>query len=243
MEDFKKCGGKAGNPYNFPFVSDCVGSSFSSSNCKDTASPVPCGDGTCRSDYVACLRALSDSERRDSLRSSILWAFRRYKDWRTANGDTDSVEGKAGEDAIYAAASASSSSSRDANTKSDEETVETNTPVQAPPTAQQHPEAIAWTRAGDSYMTAIFGNVGKEDKAGGTRKVVQVGEKDNKGGEYGGGRKGRRDGLGNRAKRLNPSSDVHSWGQGKKSSRKDNGGGSIEYNEAGVVEKNKGAEN
>jgi hypothetical protein len=78
VEDFKKCGGKAGNPYNFPFVSDCVGSSFSSSNCKDSAAPVPCGDGTCRSDYVTCLRALSDADRRGALRSSVLWAFRAY---------------------------------------------------------------------------------------------------------------------------------------------------------------------
>ena len=58
VEDFKKCGNKAGNPYNFPFVSDCVDSSFRGP-CKESRLPVPCGDGTCRSDFIACLRAMS----------------------------------------------------------------------------------------------------------------------------------------------------------------------------------------
>ena len=28
VEDFEKCGGKASNGYNFPFISDCVYSDF-----------------------------------------------------------------------------------------------------------------------------------------------------------------------------------------------------------------------
>ena len=77
-------------------MSDCVGSSFSSSNCKDSASPVPCSDGTCRSDYVTCLRALSDGERRGALRSSVLWAFRAYAG-RSGEGGGDG-EGGGGEE-------------------------------------------------------------------------------------------------------------------------------------------------
>jgi hypothetical protein len=91
-----------------------VGSSFSSSNCKDSATPVPCGDGTCRSDYITCLRALSDVERRDSLRSSVLWAFRAYAGGRAGergeegggggdgdgDGDGDGEGGDARDDAL-----------------------------------------------------------------------------------------------------------------------------------------------
>lgn len=61
VEDFKRCGGKAGNPYGFPFVSDCVASEFRGP-CSDPVLPVPCPDETCRSDYISCLRALSEVE-------------------------------------------------------------------------------------------------------------------------------------------------------------------------------------
>ena len=61
VQDFAKCGPKSSNPYNFPFVSDCVGSQFRGP-CKDPVFPVPCGDGTCQTDYVACLRAMSKKE-------------------------------------------------------------------------------------------------------------------------------------------------------------------------------------
>eukprot|EP00753_Platysulcus_tardus_P015960 PLAT5353.1.p1 GENE.PLAT5353.1~~PLAT5353.1.p1 ORF type:complete len:1003 (-),score=555.10 PLAT5353.1:96-2963(-) len=57
VEDFKKCGPRGSNPYNFPYVSECVGSSFTGP-CPDSALPVPCGDGTCQSDYISCLRAI-----------------------------------------------------------------------------------------------------------------------------------------------------------------------------------------
>lgn len=84
VEDFKRCNGKAGNPYNFPFVSDCVSSPSFTGPCKESQNPVPCGDGTCRSDYVSCLRALSEKERTDSLKTDLLWAFRAYEDARGA---------------------------------------------------------------------------------------------------------------------------------------------------------------
>jgi hypothetical protein len=59
VEDFGKCGTKAGNPYNFPFVSDCVRSrdySHPSPKCEDPKEPVACSDGHCRSDYISCLK-------------------------------------------------------------------------------------------------------------------------------------------------------------------------------------------
>jgi hypothetical protein len=49
------------NPYNFPYISSCVDSSFNGP-CKDSKNPVPCGDYTCRSTYVECLRALNELE-------------------------------------------------------------------------------------------------------------------------------------------------------------------------------------
>ena len=56
ITDFAKCRDRADNPvYNFDVISDCVGSLFTGP-CKDTKYPIPCGDGTCKSDYVSCLR-------------------------------------------------------------------------------------------------------------------------------------------------------------------------------------------
>ena len=73
VEDFRRCEEKAQTLYNLPFVSDCVGQrSFryglhshttGKSNvvkCDDLETPVPCADGTCHSDYISCLRSLSD---------------------------------------------------------------------------------------------------------------------------------------------------------------------------------------
>jgi len=65
VEDFGKCGTKAGNPYNFPFVSDCVRSrdySHPSPKCEDPKEPVACSDGHCRSDYISCLKAIVKME-------------------------------------------------------------------------------------------------------------------------------------------------------------------------------------
>jgi hypothetical protein len=111
VEDFKKCNGKAGNPYNFPFVSDCVASQ-SPPTCKDSARPVPCGDGTCRSDYVSCLRAISESERSDLLRQDFLWAFRSYADAQrkgAAAAAKRAEDGEDGEDAEDGASDAADS--------------------------------------------------------------------------------------------------------------------------------------
>lgn len=99
VEDFKRCNGKSGNPYNFPFVSDCVASSGVPPQCKDSARPVPCGDGTCRSDYVSCLRAMSEGERSDALKSDLLWAFKTYEDSKklASRAVTDAVTDAADE--------------------------------------------------------------------------------------------------------------------------------------------------
>jgi hypothetical protein len=60
VEDFKQCNSKAGNPYNFPYVSECVKSPDFSGPCKDSRKPVPCGDGRCHSDYISCLRSMAE---------------------------------------------------------------------------------------------------------------------------------------------------------------------------------------
>lgn len=82
LEDFKKCGSKASNPYGFPFVSECVGGQQDFTGpCKDSAFPVPCGDGTCKSDYVSCLRSISDRDRLGEGKKTLRWAF---MEWATA---------------------------------------------------------------------------------------------------------------------------------------------------------------
>lgn len=66
VEDFKKCGSKAGTVYGLPYVSDCVGNSELNLKCDDLAYPVPCSDGKCHTDYISCLRV--------SLNSNVLVA-------------------------------------------------------------------------------------------------------------------------------------------------------------------------
>lgn len=61
VQDFGRCGQKSKNEYGLPFVSDCVGSEFNGP-CPDPRLPVPCGDGTCHSDYISCLRSLAKLE-------------------------------------------------------------------------------------------------------------------------------------------------------------------------------------
>lgn len=59
IEDFNHCGDKAGNPvYNFDIISDCVSSKFDN-HCTDPAAPIACGDGTCKTDYISCLRDMN----------------------------------------------------------------------------------------------------------------------------------------------------------------------------------------
>lgn len=63
VEDFKRCGRKASTLYGFSLVSDCVGDTNGASvvSCGDDASkPVPCADGECHSDYISCLKSLSN---------------------------------------------------------------------------------------------------------------------------------------------------------------------------------------
>lgn len=63
VKDFGHCPGHGRNDYNFPFVSHCITSGFDGP-CKDSKYPVACGDNTCRSTYVECLRATNDLEKR-----------------------------------------------------------------------------------------------------------------------------------------------------------------------------------
>lgn len=77
----QKCGTKGSNPYNFPYVSDCVGGATSTPvTCKDSANPVPCPDGVCRSDYISCLRAISEKDRQRDGYEMLRWAFKEYAD-------------------------------------------------------------------------------------------------------------------------------------------------------------------
>jgi len=72
VTDFDRCGTKVGNPYNFPFVSECVKSTAFSGPCEDPAFPVACGDGHCRSDYITCLRFIVDGEEQDEAAASVI---------------------------------------------------------------------------------------------------------------------------------------------------------------------------
>lgn len=73
----QKCAGKADNPYGFPFVSECVGGSLPliKPSCKDSAAPVPCGDGSCQPDYVSCLRVMSARDRADAGTKTLRYAL------------------------------------------------------------------------------------------------------------------------------------------------------------------------
>jgi hypothetical protein len=59
VEDFKRCGSKASTVYGLPYVSDCVGLT-KSFTCPDMHLPVPCNDGKCHSDYISCLKSISN---------------------------------------------------------------------------------------------------------------------------------------------------------------------------------------
>ena len=72
VEDFKRCGPSSHNDYGFPHINSCVGSeknkkdflrlSGGNHKCKESNAPVPCGDGSCQSDYISCLTVLSKLE-------------------------------------------------------------------------------------------------------------------------------------------------------------------------------------
>ena len=192
VEDFKQCGGKAGNPYNFPFVSECVGPSDAANGpCKDSSAPVPCGDGTCRSDYVACLRALSDAERRDGLRSSVLWAFQEYTQARQEQG----LEELVGDAAVLLAQSAGDDAS----------------------TAVESSAFASSGSSNDRYMETLFGTSTADDRSRGTGRSDHVvsggggGDKSLRRGRRSGSNGGGGGGGGGGSK-LGTSSDLTQWG-------------------------------
>lgn len=63
VEDLKQCGPKASVLYDFPFVGDCVGGMPAKSKCTEPEAPVPCGDGTCTTDYITCLRRTAKADK------------------------------------------------------------------------------------------------------------------------------------------------------------------------------------
>lgn len=67
IEDFGQCGESAGNPvYNFGVISDCISSKFND-QCTDPTAPIACGDGTCKTDYISCLRDINFKKERGKL--------------------------------------------------------------------------------------------------------------------------------------------------------------------------------
>ncbi len=72
VSDFDRCGSKAGNPYNFAFISECVKNTVFSGPCDDPEFPVPCADGHCQSDYITCLRAVVEASSSVSSDSAAL---------------------------------------------------------------------------------------------------------------------------------------------------------------------------
>ena len=58
VHDFGHCGEKASTDYGFSWVSECVKSPKFTGPCPDSDKPVPCSDGQCYTDYIACLRAV-----------------------------------------------------------------------------------------------------------------------------------------------------------------------------------------
>lgn len=58
ISDFKRCGEDGDNkPYNFPHIGSCIKSEFKGP-CKDPSYPIACGDGSCQSTYIHCLKSL-----------------------------------------------------------------------------------------------------------------------------------------------------------------------------------------
>ena len=110
VEDFKRCGPSSHNDYGFPHINSCVGSeknkkdflrlSGGNHKCKESNAPVPCGDGSCQSDYISCLKVLSKLEhtkrkkphRRSTEAFLNMW---RQKEW-TFRGSGMSVNTGAG---------------------------------------------------------------------------------------------------------------------------------------------------
>ena len=78
IRDFGMCGDAAGNPvYNFQIISDCVESRFKGP-CRDTKYPIACGDGTCQSDYVSCLRQIDEKKTKGTLSGRYMQQMKLY---------------------------------------------------------------------------------------------------------------------------------------------------------------------
>ncbi|XP_077991501.1 uncharacterized protein LOC144445732 [Glandiceps talaboti] len=92
VRDFGRCNSQSSNPYNFPFISNCVGSSYTGP-CHDSRYPVPCGDQTCRSTYVECLQALSDLEKMKNNPQTRITASP-FSDKDEETKDLEEVDGK-----------------------------------------------------------------------------------------------------------------------------------------------------
>ena len=98
VEDFKRCGPSSHNSYGFPHINSCVGGKVKTDfvrnggkKCDESNAPVPCGDGSCQSDYIKCLKVLSSLERSKRKRalpkvtkSSLMDMWHR-KEWTFSN--------------------------------------------------------------------------------------------------------------------------------------------------------------
>ena len=78
VEDFKRCLPKGHNDYGFSHISDCVGGKMGEifkkkggKKCKESSHQVPCGDGSCQTDYISCLKVMSKIELSDDIKSMI----------------------------------------------------------------------------------------------------------------------------------------------------------------------------
>ncbi|KJE94967.1 hypothetical protein CAOG_05503 [Capsaspora owczarzaki ATCC 30864] len=77
VRDFGHCPSHIKNQYGFPFISHCVGdNAVFSGPCTDSKFPVACGDGSCKSTYIECLRSLALLENsRDAFQRNEFDAF------------------------------------------------------------------------------------------------------------------------------------------------------------------------
>ncbi|CAH1773495.1 unnamed protein product [Owenia fusiformis] len=62
VNDLGHCGQPSNTKYGFTEPAKCVGSDFIGP-CEDSRYPVPCGDYTCKSTYIECLRSLAQLEK------------------------------------------------------------------------------------------------------------------------------------------------------------------------------------
>lgn len=58
--------------YNFPWIGDCTKNRKFNGPCTQPSAPVPCADGTCKSTFVECARALKalEEQRENTLKEA-----------------------------------------------------------------------------------------------------------------------------------------------------------------------------